>query len=148
MSEDLEKEIAELKRKVAELEAKAKPKPEFKPTRPYQPIDWTAGMRLSPSAAQAMAKVVPDVKPKPMTAEEVASSWARSRVSEPSGFGPGKERMAEMEREARRKDKEKEAQRKAAEPQTVKDHRSSQTRIVDDMVEYWVGGPNDTSKLR
>src|SRR5262245_61507028 len=88
MSEDLEREIAELRRRLAELEAKLEePKPEFVPSRPYAPIDWTAGMRLPADAAKAMASVVPDVKRKP-TADEIASACARSRISGPSGFGP------------------------------------------------------------
>ena len=87
MSEDLEKEIAELKRRLAELEAKQSAKEPPRPRMNMQKIDYTENFRLPPDAAQAMARVVPDVKGK-MTADEVASAWARSRISGPSGFGP------------------------------------------------------------
>ena len=105
----LEAELAEAKKA---LEAQ-KPKPEFVPRVPMMgPIDWTAGFKLPADAAQKMAAVVPDVKREPQTAEQVQSSWARSRISGPSGFGPPNWEAAER-REAQRK--EEEAQRRAAE---------------------------------
>ena len=134
MSEDLEKEIAELKRRLAELEAKQSAKEPPRPRMNMQKIDYTENFRLPPDAAQAMARVVPDVKGK-MTADEVASAWARSRISGPSGFGPPK-----WEEEKRQRVPVKKAE--------VKDTSSPQTRIFDAMVDAVVGGPNDTSKLR
>ena len=51
-------EIAALRKRIEELEAKAKPPEPFKPE-PYQPIDWTARMSMPPSALRAM-EAVPD----------------------------------------------------------------------------------------
>ena len=135
--DDLAKRVAALEVELAEakkaLEA-VKPKEPFKPKFEMQKIDYTEGFRLPADAAQAMARVVPDVKGK-MTAEHVQSSWARSRISGPSGFGPPK-----WEEEKRQRVPVKKAE--------VKDTRSPQTRIFDAMVDAMVGGPNDTSKLR
>jgi hypothetical protein len=52
-------EIAALRKRIEELEAKAKPPEPFKPE-PYQPIDWTARMTMPPSALAAMVNAVPD----------------------------------------------------------------------------------------
>jgi hypothetical protein len=52
-------EIASLKARVAELEAKAKPPPPFKPE-PFQRWDPTSSMSMPRSAMEAMAKAVPD----------------------------------------------------------------------------------------
>lgn len=136
MSEEYEKKIAELQRQIDELKAAQKPKEPFVPKEPWQPIDWTAGMRMPASAAQEMARVVHGVKREPQSVEQVQSSWARSRISGPGGFGPPKW------------EEEKKPQVPKAEPPTPKDTRNPQTRIFDDMVDYWAGGPNDTSKLR
>jgi hypothetical protein len=127
----LEAELAEAKKA---LEA-VKPKEPFRPRMNMQPIDWTEGMRMPPDAAQKMAAVVPDVKGK-MTAEEVQSAWARSRISGPVGFGPAKW------------EEQKKPKVETAKVEKVEDHRSPQTRIFDAMVDAMVGGPNDTSKLR
>jgi len=137
MSEDLAQEIAELKRRLAELEAKQSAHEPPRPRMNMQPIDYTEQFRLPADAAQKMAAVVPDVKCK-MTAEQVQSSWARSRISGPSGFGPPK--WEEGKRQP--------VPVKKAEEEKMKDTRSPQTRIFDAMVDAMVGGPNDTSKLR
>jgi hypothetical protein len=52
-------EIAELKARVVELEAKAKPPEPFRPE-PYQRFDPTARMSMPRSALQEMVNVVPD----------------------------------------------------------------------------------------
>jgi len=52
-------ELAALKKKVEELEAKLSPPKPFVPE-PYQPIDWTARMSMPPSALAAMVAAVPD----------------------------------------------------------------------------------------
>jgi len=52
-------EIAALKKKVEELEAKLSPPKPFVP-QPYEPIDWTARMSMPPSALAAMVAAVPD----------------------------------------------------------------------------------------
>ena len=52
-------EIAALRKRIEELEAKAKPPKPFVPE-PYQPIDWTARMSMPPSALAAMVAAVPD----------------------------------------------------------------------------------------
>jgi len=136
--DDLASRVAKLEAELAEakkaLEA-VKPKEPFKPKLQMPRFDPTENFRLPPDAAQAMARVVPDVKGQ-MTAEQVQSAWARSRISEPSGFGPPKW-----------KEEKKQQTPKAEEPKP-QDHRSPQTRIFDAMVDAMVGGPNDTSKLR
>jgi hypothetical protein len=83
----------ELSARVAKLEAELEqakqalealqPKKPFVPTVSMQPIDWTAGMKMSPDAAEAMARVVPDP---PKKAD--MGAWARNRTSVPGGFGP------------------------------------------------------------
>jgi len=57
-------ELAELKARVAELEAKAKPPEPAKPfvPEPYQRYDPTAGMSMPPSALRAMVAAVPDMR--------------------------------------------------------------------------------------
>jgi hypothetical protein len=57
--QELETELAALRERVAELEAKAKPPEPFKET-PYQRYDPTAGMSMPPSALAAMVAAVPD----------------------------------------------------------------------------------------
>ena len=52
-------EIAALKKKIEELEAKLSPPKPFVPE-PYQPIDWTARMSMPQSALAAMVAAVPD----------------------------------------------------------------------------------------
>jgi hypothetical protein len=51
-------EIAALKKRVAELEEKAKPPEPFVP-KPYEPIDWTRGMSMPRSAMEAMIAAEP-----------------------------------------------------------------------------------------
>src|SRR5262249_43254259 len=105
MSEDLEREIAQLKRRIEELEGKAKPKEPFVPKKPWAPIDYTAGFRLPADAAQAMAKVVPDVKEQ-SSKERLEHAWSETKGSGPAGFGPPRERWAAAEEGARRRDRE------------------------------------------
>jgi len=117
----LEAELAKAVSELAELKAQLKPKEEFKPKKPWQKIDYTAGFRLPADAAQAMARIVSDVKRPPMTAEQIESAWGRSRISGPSGLGPSsRDRMRAMEEETRRRDREKmekeRAERAAAAP--------------------------------
>jgi hypothetical protein len=133
----LEQELAEAKRA---LEA-VKPKEPFRPRMNLQPIDYTENFRLPPDAAQAMARVVPDVKGKGFNAH----AHAQTKMYGPGGFGPPPDRMKVMAEETRRKERAERAKREAAE---VEDHRSPQTRIFDQMVDALVGGANDTSKLR
>jgi len=64
---------------------------------------------MPPDAAQKMAAVVPDVKGQKFNPH----AWAQTKMYGPSGFGPSPERMAEADREARRRDAEKEAKRRA-----------------------------------
>ena len=95
---------------------------------------------MPPDAAQAMARVVPDVKGQKFSEH----AWSQTRMQGPGGFGPPPERMAEMDKAQRKKEKEREPQK----PVPAQDTRSPQTRIFDEMVDYWAGGPNDTSKLK
>src|SRR5262249_49090492 len=110
----------------------------FKPKFEMPRFDPTEGMRLPPGAAQAMARVVPDVKGQKFSEH----AWSQTRMYGPGGFGPPPERMAQMDKETRPKKKE------AQKPVPAQDTRSPQTRIFDEMVDYWAGGPNDTSKLK
>ena len=138
MSDDaakLGKQIAELRKRIAELEAQLAPKELFKPREPWRKIDWTEGMKMPASAAQEMARVVPDVKGA-QTAEQVQSSWARSRIGGPGGFGPPDGNWDKPQAQPK------------SEPKPAQDNRSPQMRIFDAMVDYWAGGPNDASKLR
>src|SRR5262249_39469518 len=111
MSEDLAlaKEIAELKRRLAELEKKQSAQEPLRPRMNMPKIDYTENFRLPADAAQAMAAVVPDVKGKGYNEH----AWSQTKMYGPSGFGPDPKRMAEADREARRKDQEKEAKRRA-----------------------------------
>jgi hypothetical protein len=136
--DDLAKRVAALETELAEakksLEA-VKPKEPFKSKLEMPRIDWTEGMRMPPDAAQAMARVVPDVKGQKFSEH----AWAQTRVGRPGGFGPPPEKMA---KETRRRKEE------AQKPVPAQDTRSPQTRIFDAMVAHMVGGPNDTSKLK
>ena len=71
----LEAELAETKKALEAL----KPEEPFRPRMTMPRIDYTENFRLPADAAQAMARVVPDVKGQ-MTAEQVQSAWARSRI--------------------------------------------------------------------
>jgi hypothetical protein len=117
MSDDLAKEISDLKRRLAELEAKQSAKEPLRPRLNMQKIDWTEGMKMPPDAAQKMAAVVPDVKGQKFNPH----AWAQTRMYGPGGFGPPPERMAELDRETRRKEREEAARRRASEPEKVED---------------------------
>ena len=84
MSDDLVKEIAELRRKLAALEARL-PKVEkpFVP-KPMPTFDPTEGMTMSASAAKAMVDLV---NPKNVPKFD-PSAWARNSYPQPGGFGP------------------------------------------------------------
>ena len=86
MSDELVKRIATLETELADLKAQL-PKPEkpFVPT-PMPKIDYTENFRLPPDAAQAMARVVHDP---PKGQKTDMGAWARNRMGEPGGFGPG-----------------------------------------------------------
>jgi hypothetical protein len=128
----LEAELAEAKKA---LEA-VKPKEPFKSRLEMPRIDWTEGMRMAPDAAQAMARVVPDIKGQKFSEH----AWSQTRMYGPGGFGPPPERMAQMDKEPRRRKEE------AQKPQTAQDTRSPQTRMFDEMVAHMVGGPNEPVK--
>jgi hypothetical protein len=136
-NEELVKRIGDLEAELAELRAQLKPKEPFKPRFAMPRYDPTEGMRMGPDAAQAMARVVPDVKGQKFSEH----AWSQTRMYGPGGFGPPPERMAQMDKAQRRKE---EAQKRGP----AQDTRSPQTRIFDEMVDYWAGGPNDTSKLK
>jgi hypothetical protein len=53
-------ELAALKARVAELEARSPKPPEPFKEQPYQRYDPTAGMTMPPSALRAMVEAVPD----------------------------------------------------------------------------------------
>jgi hypothetical protein len=146
-NEDLVKRIAALEAELAALKTQVKPKEPFKSKFEMQKIDWTEGMRMGSDAAQAMARVVPDVKGQKFSEH----AWSQTRMYGPGGFGPPPEKWAQMDKDRRKKEREEEARRKAEEEAKrgpEKDTRSPQTRIFEDMVDYWAGGPNDTSKLK
>ena len=85
-NDELAKRIEALEAELAELRAQL-PKPEkpvAKSRMPYVPHDYTENFRLPADAAQKMAAVVPD-PPKKTDME----AWARNRIGEPGGFGPG-----------------------------------------------------------
>lgn len=82
--DDLLRRVSALERELAELKKKLEPEKPFVPRREMPKIDWTEGMRVDPESARAMAAVVPDVEKKP-SMDEVLSSWARSKISGPSG---------------------------------------------------------------
>ena len=84
MSEDLAKEISELKRRLAELEAKQSAQEPPRPRMNMPKIDYTENFRLPADAAQKMAAVVPDVKGQKFD----PSAWARNSYPQPGGFGP------------------------------------------------------------
>ena len=84
MSEDLAKEISELKRRLAELEAKQSAQEPPRPRMNMPKIDYTENFRLPADAAQKMAAVVPDVKGQKFD----PSAWRRNAYPEPGGFGP------------------------------------------------------------
>jgi len=137
-NDGLVKRIADLERELAELKAQLKPREPFKPRFEMPRFDPTEGMRMGPDAAQAMARVVPDVKGQKFSEH----AWSQTRMYGPGGFGPPPERMAQMDKETGRRKEEPQK------PVPAQDTRSPQTRIFDDMVDYWAGGPNDSSKLK
>ena len=131
--EELAKRIADLEAELAQLKSELPPpKKEFVSKKPWQPIDYTEQCRLPADAAQAMARVVPDVERSGFNEH----AHAQTKVGSPGGFGP--EKWVEKKRQPM-------PLKKVAE---VVDTRSPQTRIFDAMVDALVGGPNDTSKLR
>src|SRR5262245_18135998 len=136
----LEVELAEAKKALETV----KTKEPFKSRLEMPKIDYTENFRLPPDAAQAMARVVPDVKGQKFSEH----AWSQTRMYGPGGFGPPPERMAQMDKERRKKEREEEARREEAKRGPEQDTRSPQTRIFDEMVDYWAGGPNDTSKLK
>jgi hypothetical protein len=84
--DDLAKRIAKLEAELAALKAEVKPAPTepFKLKEPWKKYDPTEGMTLPPSAAKAMAAVVPDL---PKGGGFNAHAHAQTKVGVPSGFG-------------------------------------------------------------
>jgi hypothetical protein len=84
--EDLAKRVAALEVELAEAKKaleEVKPKEEFKPRLQMPQIDYTEGMSMSGPAMKSMVDLV---NPKGLKYDP--NAWARSRISEPSGFGP------------------------------------------------------------
>ena len=85
MSDDLMREIAELKAKLGALEARlGKEEKPFKPSFEMPTFDPTEGMSMSGSAAKAMVDLV---NPKNVPKFD-PSAWARNSYPQPGGFGP------------------------------------------------------------
>jgi hypothetical protein len=77
-------ELAALRKRIEELEAKAKPPEPFKP-QPYEPIDWTARMSMPPSALRAMVEAVPErLMPRHRQGPPRGTDWADWRNPEES----------------------------------------------------------------
>src|SRR6516165_9159949 len=92
--------------------------------KPWQPIDYTENMRMPPSAAWEMAKVVPD--------DVVRQIVGDSMRKAPPAPAP-----------------QEEVQRGTGWVDEVKfPDRSREFELVDDIVKSQVGGPNDTRKLK
>jgi len=89
--DELAKRVSELERDLAEakkaLEA-LKPKEPFVPRVSVPKIDYTEGMSMSGPALKPMVDLINPPKVK-LDADGVRDAWARSRISGPSGFGPG-----------------------------------------------------------
>jgi hypothetical protein len=82
--DDLAKRIAALEAELAALKAEVKPaEPTLKAKGAWPKYDPTEGFRLPPSAAKAMAAVVPDVKDRSKLPDTRRASYP-----EPGGFGP------------------------------------------------------------
>jgi hypothetical protein len=87
MSDDLMKEIAELKAKLAELESRLpKEEKEFVPSKPWQPIDYTAGMTPTGDGMKPVVDLINSANAPKFD----PNAWSRNRYSEPGGFGPPK----------------------------------------------------------
>ena len=80
---ELEKELAAQKAELDKLKPAAPDVP--KKREPWPRYDPTEGFRLPPSAAQAMARVFPDIKDRKGFD---AHAHAQTKPSEPGGFGP------------------------------------------------------------
>jgi hypothetical protein len=81
MSDELVKRIADLERELAELKQRLAPK------EPYVPKEWprfdpTESMRMPASAVKPMADLIHG-----KGAKYDPDAWARTRRSEPGGFG-------------------------------------------------------------
>jgi hypothetical protein len=92
--------------------------------KPWQPIDYTENMRMPPSAAWEMAKVVPD----DLIRQIVGDSMRKSPRHVPPA--PPVERGTGWQDEVKFPD------------------RSREFELMDDIVKSQVGGPNDTRKLK
>jgi hypothetical protein len=86
MTEDLAKEIAALKKRLEELEAKAqmKPEPPLVRKEPFMPhYDPTEGMTMGAGMKPMVNLINPKAKYDP-------DAWRRNSPSQPSGMGPPK----------------------------------------------------------
>ena len=85
-NEELAKRIAALEAELAALKAEVKPaEPTLKAKGAWPKYDPTEGFRLPPSAAKAMAAIVPDMKDRSKLPDTRRPSYP-----EPGGFGPPK----------------------------------------------------------
>jgi hypothetical protein len=84
-NEELMRELDELKCRVAALEERL-PKVEkpYEPKEPWPRYDPTEGFRMPPSAAKPMADLIHGKGVKPDM-----GAWARNRMGDRGGFGPG-----------------------------------------------------------
>ena len=95
-NEELAKKIECLEKELEALKAQVKPEPEVPTERkPWPKYDPTEGFRLPPSAAKAMAAIVPDVKNQKGFD---AHAWAETKVAEPGGFGEAAKPEKQVER--------------------------------------------------
>jgi hypothetical protein len=119
---DLERQIAAHKEELARLRSEPHKPPVG--AKPWQPIDYTENMRMPPSAAWEMAKVVPD----DLVRQIVGDSMRKAQPSPPAE--PEPERGTGWVDEVKFPD------------------RSREFELMDRVVESQVGGPNDTRKLK
>src|SRR5262245_22417479 len=108
MSDDVAKEISDLKRRLSELETKQSAKEPPRPRMTMPKIDYTEGMSMSGAAMKPMFDLV---NPKGLKYDP--NAWARNRIGDPGGFGPPPDRMAQADKALR----EREAQRRREEAQ-------------------------------
>ena len=122
-----EERIAQLEREIAKQNeelARLSGEPHKAMGKPWQPIDYTENMRMPPSAAWEMAKVVPDA----LVREIVGDSMRKAPPPSPP--------VEEVQRGTGWQD------------DTPFPDRSREFELMDRVVESQVGGPNDTRKVK